>query len=202
MKNVFINCPFDNRYTPLFRIILFSVLYYGFNPRTALEDSDCVTNRLEKISSLIDVSIISIHDLSRIKSKDKNEYSRFNMPFELGIDFGIRLKGSMTKKFLILEGEKYSYQKALSDYAGFDVFCHKNDPQELVKIIRDWFVNNRYTGDILGPTALWYKYNDCWGYIYDSLMSRGYTKKDTKNVPYNEYLDLVREWLKTEGLIS
>ena len=67
-KNIFVNCPFDEDYKPLLKSLLFTIIYCGFNPRIALERFDSGEGRLSKIKELIDSSIYSIHDLSRIKS--------------------------------------------------------------------------------------------------------------------------------------
>ncbi|MBW1650425.1 MAG: hypothetical protein JRJ44_07085 [Deltaproteobacteria bacterium] len=53
-NNVFINCPFDDIYIPLFDSILFSIYFCNFKPRCALEVEDGTQNRLEKIYNIID----------------------------------------------------------------------------------------------------------------------------------------------------
>src|SRR5689334_12727615 len=88
--SVFINCPFDEQYKPLLEVILFTLLYAGLIPRLASEKSDSLEPRVEKIVRLIKECKYSIHDLSRVKSAKANEFSRLNMPFELGIDYGCR----------------------------------------------------------------------------------------------------------------
>jgi len=63
-----------------------------------------------------------------------------NMPFELGIDYGLRNSGVClldTKKFLILES-KYDYQKALSDINGFDIKVHDNDTEKIFDCLYTW----------------------------------------------------------------
>ena len=45
-------------------------------------------DRLLEIVKQINSSKFTLHDLSRHRSSKKGEYARFNMPFELGIDFG------------------------------------------------------------------------------------------------------------------
>lgn len=75
-KNVFINCPFDSAYDKLLRPLLFTIIYFGFNPKIATERSDAGEQRIDKICELIESSKYSIHDLSRIKSSKKNEFSR------------------------------------------------------------------------------------------------------------------------------
>jgi len=38
--SVFVNCPFDTQYKPLFEAIVFTVFACGFQPRCALEIDD------------------------------------------------------------------------------------------------------------------------------------------------------------------
>jgi hypothetical protein len=47
--SVFINCPFDPEFQPFLRAILFTVCAMGCQPRSALEESDSSTLRLDKI---------------------------------------------------------------------------------------------------------------------------------------------------------
>lgn len=199
--NVFINCPFDSKYTPLLRPMVFTLMYLGLEPKISVQDTESAMNRLDKIFRLMRQSEISIHDLSRIKSSAPDEYYRLNMPFEMGIDYCLRLasRRPSPKRFLVLEEEKYSYQKGLSDYSGFDVQTHNGKPARLVKILRDWFVNNGIATAAMGGTAIWYEYNDCWAYIYDRLLKKGYSKKETREIPFNEYQALVAEWLASRG---
>lgn len=141
-KNVFINCPYDNEYRPLLRPLLFTILFHQYEPRIALENSDSGTLRLEKIKELINESKFSIHDLSRMQATNSEEIYRLNMPFELGVDFGYRCIGikHSEKRFLILEKESHRYMKAISDLNGLDIKYHKNDPLEIVRATRNWFV--------------------------------------------------------------
>ena len=52
-KNVFINCPFDDKYFDILQALVFCITYFGFIPRISLESSDSVKPRLEKIVELI-----------------------------------------------------------------------------------------------------------------------------------------------------
>ena len=49
--NVFINCPFDPAYKPLFDATVFAVHDCGFIPRCALEEEDASQVRIEKKST-------------------------------------------------------------------------------------------------------------------------------------------------------
>jgi len=74
--NVFINCPFDDEYKPLLRPLLFTIVYLGKIPRIASERSDSGENRIDKICELISESHYGIHDLSRLKSENADEFYR------------------------------------------------------------------------------------------------------------------------------
>jgi hypothetical protein len=54
--NVFVNCPFDDKYLTLLRPLLFTIVYLGYRPRIASERSDSGENRLDKICELIQQS--------------------------------------------------------------------------------------------------------------------------------------------------
>jgi len=113
-KSVFINCPFDSTYiNDLLKPIIYVLVANGFVPRLSLEVSDSGQIRLEKITGIMKSCRDSIHDLSLVKSKKAKEFARMNMPFELGIDYGLRKSGILqlnTKQFLILEAVMYDYE--------------------------------------------------------------------------------------------
>ena len=71
-KNVFINCPFDENYKPLLKVLIFSTIKIGLNPRLALERNNSAEIRLSKIKEILEQSKYSIHDLSRAKSATKD----------------------------------------------------------------------------------------------------------------------------------
>lgn len=171
-KNVFINCPFDDDYRRLLLAMVFTVKYLGYKPRLALERANCAETRIEKIVSLIIESRFGIHDLSRMVSADKNEHYRMNMPFELGIDYGAKvLKGGQwaSKQILILEKEKYRYQRALSDISGSDIKSHNDEPDKVIKVIRDWFFTTEKIRFDSG-NRIWTKFNEFDAYLYDQAV--------------------------------
>jgi hypothetical protein len=79
-RNVFINCPFDEPYAPLFNATVFAVHDVGFRPRCALEASNAGQFRLNKILEIIADCKYSIHDLSRTELDSDSGLPRFNMP--------------------------------------------------------------------------------------------------------------------------
>jgi hypothetical protein len=154
--NVFVNCPFDARYQPLLRAMLFTIVACGFTPRVALEDGDAGANRQDKIRRLILESRLGIHDISRTDSDARSGLPRFNMPFELGLDIGARYFGTgklKYKKLLVLDKERYRYQQFLSDIAGQDIAAHADTRDVLIENVRDWLNGHRDGGPPLMGAA-------------------------------------------------
>lgn len=196
-KNVFINCPFDKDYKDILLGIIFTTNYLGFIPRLAFERSDCAEPRINKIKELIVESKFGIHDLSRIVSKEKEEHFRMNMPFELGIDYGCKnFKGDIwsTKKILILEKEKYRYQKALSDLSGSDIKHHHNKVIEAIIAVRDWFVTEELNHGDSGH-KIWANYNDFQAFLYDKVVVEDGHKK-VSEVPITEVSFHMKSWFE------
>lgn len=195
-RNVFINCPFDSKYSKLLRPILFTIIYLGYNPRIASERSDSGEARFGKICELIGDSKFSIHDISRLKASKKLEYYRLNMPYELGVDIGCRLFGSdkfKEKRCIIFEKEKYSYQKALSDLAGFDIKAHNNKPRKIIEELRHWFVEN----DAImtdSATTIWDNFNLFMTDFELITTAKGYEQKDIQTMGVHEFIHFIKEW--------
>ncbi|HLV01309.1 MAG TPA: hypothetical protein VKZ59_08585 [Acidobacteriota bacterium] len=191
-KNVFINCPFDEDFLPLLRAAVFTLLACGFTPRLALEEQDSGRPRLDKIRELIQQSCWSLHDLSRLEDPSP----RYNMPFELGLDLGCRLYGSgelSRKRCLILEKERYRYQKALSDISGNDIAAHHNHPDQLVRIVRNWLKSS--TGRKLpGARLLWQSLNQFYS-DFEAILTQEGEELDDVSIP--DFIDYVQTWLNT-----
>jgi len=193
-KNVFINCPFDSKYISLLRPLLFTILYLGYNPRISSESSDSSESRFDKICRLIEDSRISIHDLSRIRSSTKKEFYRLNMALELGVDIGCKLFKHNQKKCLILEKEKYGYQKALSDLSGYDIKSHNNEPQKIVSQVRDWFVTNEKI-HIESASKIWGYFNEFTAYFYEKRKKEGFEDEELDIMATPEYIQNIKDWL-------
>lgn len=197
-QNVFINCPFDKEFYPLLRPLLFTVIYLGLEPRIALERLNSGEPRIQKIVELIEDSKYAIHDLSRIKAREKDELFRLNMPFELGLDVGCRLyKGGKwsEKKCLILEAERYRYQAALSDLSNSDIAVHNNEPNDVVIEVRNW-LSNEAGQRAPGPTRIWGAFNDFMANNYDTLKQDGFSDRDIKRLPVNELVTYMKRWVE------
>lgn len=200
-KNVFVNCPFDDDYRQLLIGIVYTVKYFGFNPRLSLERADSGESRIDKILDLIQESKFGIHDLSRMVSSKKDEHYRMNMPFELGIDFGCKkLKGGRweSKKILILEKEKYRFQKAISDLSGSDIRNHDDDVTKVICAVRDWFVTEELERGDSG-NKVWSSFNDFQAYLYDEVVQKD-GHKSPDDVLITEIIHHMSTWLAMNKL--
>ena len=111
--NVFVNCPFDADYKPLFDAMVFTIHDCGFIARCALEEGDASQVRIDKIYSIIEDCGYGIHDISRTELDATSGFPRFNMPLELGIFLGAKRFGvdeQKRKKCLVMDREPYRYQ--------------------------------------------------------------------------------------------
>lgn len=194
--DVFINCPFDEEYWPLLRPLVFTIAFFGFRPRLALESLDSGVPRIGKILQLISESTYGIHDLSRLKAKKRGEFYRLNMPFELGIDFGHKnfVQSNPPKQILVLEKEAHQYQRALSDLAGCDIETHNNEPAEMVRAVRDWIRNNILRKQLLGATGVWNLFNDFMYDLHERCVQRGFSEDDFGRMSMAEFTGFATEW--------
>jgi len=141
-NQVFINCPFDDGYRPMFDAIAFAILACGFMPRSALEIIDGGTTRFTVIVDLMRACRLAVHDLSRIELSDHG-LPRFNMPLELGLWLGAAQFGDefhRNKKCLILDSQQFRYQKFISDIAGQDPKSHDDEPATVIRRVRDFLL--------------------------------------------------------------
>lgn len=93
-RGVFINCPFDRAYAPLFDAMVFAVAACGFTPRSALEIDDASRARFDKIAGVVEACRLGIHDISRTDPDGVTGLPRFNMPLELGLFLGAHRYGA------------------------------------------------------------------------------------------------------------
>ena len=150
--NVFINCPFDPSYRPLFEALAFVTYECGFYPRSALEVDDSSQVRIEKITGIIRECRLAVHDISRTQLDRGTRLPRFNMPLELGIYLGAKFFGTgqdENKVAVILDTDRYRYQKFISDIAGQDIRAHGGSTEEAIRQVRDFLSTHCEPGVVL-----------------------------------------------------
>ncbi len=146
-RNVFINCPFDDGYKPLFQAIIFTVQACGFAPRCAQEEDNTADIRIQKIIRIIDACHYGIHDISKADLDQNTQLARFNMPLELGIFIGAHHFApakhyNQNKKFMVMDSEPFRYQKFISDINGQDIKAHDLKEEKIIQHVRDFLATS------------------------------------------------------------
>jgi hypothetical protein len=195
VQHVFINCPFDPQYQSLFEAIVFAVSVCGFRPRCALESEDGSQIRIEKILNIISDCRFGIHDISETELDETNQLPRFNMPLELGMFLGAKRFGQGEQKgkiCLILDREKYRYQKFISDIAGQDIRAHGDDPKTAISIVRNWLRSALPAISVPGGEAIGARY-DLFRKELPSLCQT--LQVSTDEWTFIDYTWIVKGWL-------
>ena len=139
--DVFINCPFDPDYKPIFNAIVYTVVRSGYRARCALEPDDAAENRLGKIINIISECRYGIHDISRTEVGGDPPLPRFNMPLELGLWLGAHHLGredQAGKRCIVFDSEQYRYLRFISDISGQDIHAHGCDVGKLIVELAAW----------------------------------------------------------------
>ncbi len=194
-RNVFINCPFDDDYRPLLEAIAFAVVDCGLTPRLSTERLDSGEARLAKILQLMRESKYSIHDLSRVQAAFKGEYARLNMPFELGLDHGLAQSGDPqleNKRLLVVAEDRYKYQVALSDIAGWDIDAHNGEYDKAIRSVRSWLAS--HLKETPSASTIMGHYIGFQEWDYERLLGEGWDEDDIQGRKTPELLEAMTEW--------
>lgn len=197
--DVFLNCPFDRAFQPLFNAAVFAVFDCGFRARCALEVVDGGEVRIEKLLRIVEQCRFGIHDVSRTSLDRVNRLPRFNMPFELGLFLGCKAFGGAAhaaKRCLILDRDRFRYQKFISDIAGQDIRAHANKPEEVIRHIRDWL----QTASAGRPIPSGSHITERYARFRSDLprLSRD-ANLDRRQLTFTDFHELATGWLRTYG---
>src|SRR5258708_30366146 len=113
-------------------------------------------------------------------------FKRFNMPFELGIFFGAKKLGSVeqrNKNALVFERIKFSYQQYISDLNGIDTKAHNNDPNSVIRQIRNWLATASRRKTIPGHNIIIQEYAE---FIIDLPDIVNFAGLDIDDIPFND----------------
>ncbi|MBI4908042.1 MAG: hypothetical protein HY820_30735 [Acidobacteria bacterium] len=197
-RDIFINCPFDDEYAPLFRAICFTCLACEFTPRCSLEDTGAEKVRFLKICELIKECDLGIHDISRTEA-GASGLPRFNMPFELGLYLGATRFGDrrqQRKAALIFDRERYRYQRFLSDIAGQDPESHESRADVAIERVRSW-LGSLTEEPLPGPIHVKELYVRFQRDLPASATLFGF---DENSLPFVEMIRLMTYWLRDVAL--
>jgi hypothetical protein len=193
--SVFLNVPFDRRYSRLSEAIIFAVHDCGFVARSALEVEDSGQARVEKILTIIQECKFGIHDISRAGIDRNTKLARFNMPLELGFFLGAKRYGferDRDKRCLILDRDRYRYRNFCSDIAGQDIRAHADDPRTAVRAVRDWLSSYRSKVLTPGGKAVFERYERFRAQLPRQARD---LKLDHRELTFGDYTHLVVGWL-------
>lgn len=193
--HVYINCPFDGEYQPLFEALVFAVHDCGFVARCALELEDGSQVRIHKIERLIADCRLGIHDISRTELDATWGLPRFNMPLELGLFLGAKRFGSgdqCRKACLILDRDRDRYQKFCSNIAGQDIKSHNGTPRDAVKVVRDW-LRNAGAGVIIPSGSVMVERHERFLRELPAICDE--LRLDRDDLLYRDYTTLAAEWI-------
>jgi len=206
-RKVFINCPYSSDHQELLRAMIFVIFRLGFIPCIASQQSDSGELRIDKIKRFIRECRHSIHDLSLVVAAKKGESARMNMPYELGLDLGARWYGAPPldrKMTLVLEKQRGSVKKALSDHAGFDLRTHGGSVDSLFREIRAHFYAffAEQPGGVPQNFPLHDEVWDQWVEFVPWVQCRPdgslRSEQEIQSMEVAEFRDKVREWLAAQ----
>jgi hypothetical protein len=123
-----------------------------------------------------------------------------NMPFELGIDYGLRNSGVtklLGKQFLILEATKYDYMKAISDINGFDIKVHNNETEKIFECLYSWLSETLKINKQDPPLKMFYDFIDFNTSLFDEKVTQFGSDDLAKNyiekISIPEYIGEIKE---------
>ena len=195
-KQVFVNCPFDDSYKTIFESAVFTISECGFRPRCAREVDDGGQVRMDKIFGIIADCKFGIHVISRTELDLDHQLPRFNMPLELGLFLGAKRYGpgrQQDKICLILDRDRYRYQKFISDIAGQDIKAHDDKPEKAVTHVRNVLRNSVPGTNIPGGEAIWKRYQ---AFRLDLPAMCTPLKLSEASLTFIDYTWLVSEWIR------
>lgn len=200
-QSVYINCPFDDEYRPLFEAVTFCIYDCGFQPRAALEIEDSSQVRIEKITSIIKACRYAVHDISRVELHAGTGLPRFNMPLELGLFLGAKCFGpprQRQKACIILDTDRYRFAKYISDIAGQDIRSHGGEPADAISQVREFLSTHVDRAVVLpGGRAIAARYSAFRAEVPDICRSH---HVDPDRISFRDLTVLIAGWLDSNPL--
>lgn len=194
-RDVFINCPFDDAYREFFYAIVFTVMRSGFRARCSLETDDASENRLSKIETIIEQCRYGIHDVSRTELDGVPPLPRFNMPMELGIFLGAKRYGDKpqkAKRCIVLDRERFRYQRFLSDIAGQDVVAHNNNLTTYIEVVAGWLRRQSRRRGLPGGRSIAREFDTFLAQLPAICGAMGF---EVDELTFTDYASIVAEYL-------
>ncbi|MEM9859551.1 MAG: hypothetical protein AAF843_19515 [Bacteroidota bacterium] len=74
-----------------------------------------------------------------------------------------------------------------------DCKSHKNDSEELVYEVRNWFSECGNNG-IASASSIWDDYNYFYTDLYEQGIDKGFKPKDVDRLPIGEFITKIKSW--------
>lgn len=125
------------------------------------------------------------------------------MPLELGMFLGAKRFGRAEQKqksCLILDVERFRFQKFISDIAGQDISAHGADTTKAIKVVRDWLSNATSASiKIPGGTVIASRY-EVFRKDLPAMCEK--LRLNVDELTFNNYVVQVEEWLKLNSQVA
>jgi hypothetical protein len=136
---VFLNYPFDDQFIPLAEGMSFAVVAGGLLPVCAHDFTTPDRPRLEMLVEAIQSCHYSAHDFSRSEGFPPNNFSRMNMPLEMGMALFHALQTQRREhRCVFFVPAPHEYKVFASDLAGLDPKVHDNDGIRILTETYEW----------------------------------------------------------------
>jgi hypothetical protein len=194
-RAVFVNCPFDDGYKPLFNAAVFTIIRSGFAPRCALETDNAADNRFDKICQIIKECRYGVHDISRTEAEGEPPLPRFNMPLELGVFLGAKKYGGpkhRLKSCIIFDRDRYRFQRYISDIAGQDIHAHGGRVGTLITELATWLRTHSHDANVPGGVAIAEEFENFTAALPEICGAR---RLDPTEVTFGDYSTIVAQYL-------
>lgn len=195
-NQVFVNCPFDEGYEPIFDAIVFAITDLGFVARSAREEDDAGEFRLAKIQRIIEQCTYGVHDISSVELDRQYKLPRFNMPLELGLFLGCKRYGGTTQRnkvSLILDSDPHRYQIFISDIAGQDIHSHDADVKTAIREIRAWLATASKRKQLPGGKDIFDRYRR---FQEDLPALCAELKLQANEITFKDLRQMITDWLR------
>ena len=164
--------------------------------RSVMEDSSS-SSRANKIIEMIKESSVGIHDISRVSPTDG--LPRFNMPFELGMDYIYTEEFNDERKILVLDGNRDDCKRTLSDLNCSDIDAHENDPKKLIKIVRGFFIGIEGLSNVPAPDKIFKDFRTLFKpWLNKNLKTNGFKRSP---LAMGEYKNKVRTFFEETNIV-
>lgn len=116
------------------------------------------------------------------------------MPLELGVFIGAKRFGDpkqRRKRALVLDTEKYRYQKFMSDIAGQDIKSHGGDPITALKEVVNWLRGHSRSKAFPGGNVVATEFAEFEIALPLILQARALHRED---MTFGDYVSIVAGW--------